>query len=75
MKFNSKNFRRLLGTNKNNPNVTLKISAVGIYYGREIFILIDYRPTMSNRYHLAVKMGMSSWIMSVKTLPISFGKF
>lgn len=35
MKFNDKNFRRLLGTNNNNLSITLKITAVGIYYGRE----------------------------------------
>lgn len=35
MKFNGKNFRRLLGTKNNNSSITQKISAVGIYYGRE----------------------------------------
>lgn len=35
MKFNSKDFRRLLGTNNNNLSITLEMSAVGIYWGRK----------------------------------------
>lgn len=44
MKFNGKNFRRLLGTNNNNLSITLQISAVGIYYGRKGIFHINWLP-------------------------------